>query len=592
MRFIALLFCAPALLLLSSPSPAWPCQQTLTISGLVKRPLTLTPEDLARFQSTTVRINNITQKGSYHGVFNTQGVPLKYLLETALVEKEASGFNKPVDLAIVVRDKDGNKVTLSWGEVFYRNPSDVTIAYSATPITPHHLNCGSCHSAKFTKPVMEQLSRRVCLPKLIMANDFDSDRSLEGIVSIEVVDLHSRVKSKKKSETVSTRFVISGATPNPVMVADLTPLPRTTVTANIVGDGRGFHGRHTYEGVPLSDLLAAVGAKPDLRSVITISAADGYRSLVSWGELVLSPQGRKIIIADMESGQPIEKDGKFVLVLPDDLAADRDVKMVDRIEVHTFDDPAKIYVIGLGPGDTDLMTREALTYLAKTDAIVAPAELYKNFSAFLAGKPLLFDSMTLSHRKFFADGNAELTGKELAAALTVERENAARQMKETLKAGKSIAFLDWGDPMLYGSSRWIRKYFADHEMETVPALSAFNVANALLERDLTCRGSLVMSVPDALKANETLLKATAGHGDTLAIFIGLKEFKEMLPLFRKYYQGSTPVAIVFNAGISSGEYTVRGTLDDIVEKTKAEQEQFLGMIYIGPCLAEKSGECH
>ena len=101
-----------------------------------------------------------------------------------------------------------------------------------------------------------------------------------------------------------------------------------------------------------------------------------------------------------------------------------------------------------------------------------------------------------------------------------------------------------------------------------------------------------MSAPNALKANPALLKAAAEHGDTLVIFIGLREFREMLPLFRTHYQGSTPVAIAYNAGISSAEHVVRGTLDDILEKTRAEQEQFLGMIYIGPCLDEKSGECH
>lgn len=592
MRHQAFFLCAPAFLLLGSTLPAWPCQQTLTIAGLVKRPLTLTTEDLARFQPTTVRINDITSKKSFHGVFTTQGVPLKNLLETALVEKESSRYNKPVDLAIVVRDKDGRKVTLSWGEVFYRNPADVTIAYAATPVMPHHQNCGSCHSSGFTKPAMDQLSRNVCLPKLVMARDFDSDRSLEGIVSIEVVDLHPKVGTTKKSETASTRIVISGATPNPVMIADLTPLPRTVATTNIVGDGRGFHGRHTYEGVSLSDLLTAVGAQPDLRSVVTVSAVDGYRSLVSWGELVLSPEGRKIIIADSENGLPIEKDGKFALVLPDDLAADRDVKMVDRIEVHTFNDPAKIYLIGMGPGDTDLMTREAVTFLGRADLVVAPEKLYRTFSSLLPGKQLLFDSMNLIHKSFYAEGHPEFTGKELDEKFVAERGNAIKRMKDELRAGRSIAFLDWGDPMLYGSSRWIRKHFEDHEIETVPALSAFNAANALLERDLTCRGSLVMSVPNALRSNETLLKAAAEHGDTLAIFIGLREFREMLPLFRKHYQGSTPVAIVYNAGISSAEHTVRGTLDDILERTKSEQEQFLGMIYIGPCLDEKSGECH
>ena len=231
-------------LLLALPINAWPSQHNLTIAGLVKRPLTLSVDDLAKFQSVTTRINQINSKGSFHGVFNTQGVPLRHLLDLAQVEKEASSYSKPVDLAILVRDKSGNRVALAWGEVFYRNPADVTIAFATTPIMPHHNDCSSCHEPEFSKPYLDQLSRTVALPKLVMANDFAADRSLEGIVSIEVVNLNPKGTVKKKGELHSPRMIISGLSEHPITVFDLAHLPRTTVSMNIVGDGKGFHGRN------------------------------------------------------------------------------------------------------------------------------------------------------------------------------------------------------------------------------------------------------------------------------------------------------------------------------------------------------------
>lgn len=593
MRYLNFCLTLILLLFISLPMKAWCDAPTITIAGLVKHPLTLTMNDLAKFQPVTARINHISGKGSFHGVFNTQGVPLRNLLELAQVEKEFSSYTKPVDLAILVRDKNGNKVTLAWGEVFYRNPADVTIAYASAPVMPHNANCASCHTSAFTKPYTDQLARRVGLPKLVMAKDFDADRSLEDVVSIEVINLTPKLSAtKKKVESPSPRIVISGLNENPATIFSLPPSPRVSVTMNTVGDGRGFHGRNVFSGVPLSEIMAAVGMKPDLQSILVISSPDGYQSSVSWGELILSPQGQRIIIADEVDGKPLEKNGKFMLVLPDDLAADREVKMVSKIEIFSLKQPGKLYIIGMGPGDTDLITRKALTYLARTDAIVAPDELYKNFASILVGKPLLLDSMDLIHKRFFAKSHPELDGSNLDQRFAEERVKAAARIKEIISEGKSVAFLDWGDPLIYGSSRWLRNFFSDDQIETVASLSAFNVSNAVLGKDVTCSGSLVMTVPNGIKSNPALLKAAADKGETVVIFIGLKEFKEMQLLFRTYYPGTTPVAFVYNAGISSSEKMIRGTLDDIIAKTAADQEQFLGMIYIGPCLERKSGECH
>jgi precorrin-4 methylase/DMSO/TMAO reductase YedYZ molybdopterin-dependent catalytic subunit len=581
-----------ALLVLFCTSQGRADQSVLTITGLVKRPLSLTAADLANFQSNSVRISDIKKGGAFHGVFTTQGVPLKNLLELAMVEKEQSAYNRPLDLAIVVRNKDGKKVTLSWGEVFYRNPADITVAHSATPVMPHKMNCASCHSPGFTKPYLEQLTRPVGLPKLVLAKDFDADRSLENIVNIELVSIEPKGPAKKKGELFAPRLSVTGLSEHPVTIFSLENLPRTTVTVNVVGDGRGFHGRHVYSGVPLLELLRTVGKDPDLHSVVVVSAPDGYRSLVSWGELLLSPQGQRILIADEIDGNPIEKGGKFMLIIPDDLAADRDVQAAAKIEIHTFDDAAKIYLIGMGPGDTNLVTQLALSRLGRTDAIVAPKELYDIHASYLTGKPLLFDSMELIHKNIYAKAHPEISRDKLDEAFATARKDAARHIRQELTAGRSVAFLDWGDPLIYGSSRWIRSFFAEEEIETVASLSAFNVANAVLGKDVTCKGSVILTVPKALQKNGALLKAAADNGDTLAIFIGLREFENLLPLFQQYYSAETPVAFVYNAGISNSEQVITGTLANIPGKIGKGKEDQLGMIYIGPCLTVTSGECH
>ena len=306
--------------------------ETLSIIGAVKQPLQLTLNDLSRFQSIPVRLNELGQDKKFHGVFNYRGVPLKDLLETAAVQKGESAFSKSLDMAVVVRNREGKQTVLSWGEVFYRNPADIVVAFQAEPIMPFR-DCAACHTPEVYRVWHDPLKRKVGLPKLVVANDFYTERSLENVTSIEVVDLHLKMPVKRLKELYAPDLsVVEGAKP-PRTVTDLSAYPRLEVMGKVTGDGKGYHGLLRFEGVPLVDLLTRAGVTQDLGSAVVISAPDGYRSLISMGELVLNPLNRRIIIADRKEGKPIQEDGKFKLVIPDDLSADRWVKAVSRIEV-------------------------------------------------------------------------------------------------------------------------------------------------------------------------------------------------------------------------------------------------------------------
>jgi precorrin-4 methylase len=559
-------------------------QKSLSITGLVKQPLILSLEDLGKFQPVTVRINEIRKNGAYHGAFTTQGIPLRNLLEIAGIAKDESGFRKPQDLAIVIRDGFGKKVALSWGEIFYRNPAEVSIALSATPVMPLK-DCAKCHTADFYQPHLDQLNRRISFPKLVVAHDSYADRTLEGVVNIEVVDLGTGKKPAKMKELYSPSVSFSSAGHIYQTYADLPAFQRTSIKVAVIGEGKGFHGQVEYEGAPLADLIEKTGIKPDVDTVFVVSAPDGYRSLLSYGELFLSPQGKRIIIADRQNGKKIEKSGKFVLILPDDLSADREVKSIANIEVVSLRQPAKLYIIGMGPGDTDLMTSEALTYLAKADVLVSPEDISTRFAPYLSGKPVLFDPMFHLKKQSHVHSHPEMTEQQHKKINSDEEKAAIQKIRGALAQGKNVAFLDWGDPLVFGSSSWVRKYFNEDEYHIVPSISAFNVANAVIAREVTCEGSVIMTSPAGLRNNEALLDAAAKKGDTVSVFMGLKEFRELMPLLKKHYQDATPVVIVYNAGISGVEHKISGALSDILAKTEQEQERHLGMIYIGPCLA-------
>ncbi|MBN2538573.1 MAG: hypothetical protein JXB09_00835 [Deltaproteobacteria bacterium] len=300
------------------------------ITGEVAQTVYLSAKDLARFECSEVRLNEVSRDGRYHGAFYYRGPTLRSLLEFAGIKKKAPDFNKDLDLAIVVKDKKGQKIVVSWGEIFYQNPSNIIIAFEACPIIPHH------EKSKIPKKYhswLEQLEREVGFPKLVLACDFYSDRSLEGIASIEVVDLHPEVSQEKQEVLFAPQFTVSGYGVKSMSFDALPPINRTEILFKEVGDGQGYHGLKLFEGVSLAQLLEEAGIQPDLDSAIILSAPDGYRTLLSYGELFMSPAGKNIIIGDMMAREKVKRRGCFFLVTPDDLSADRQVKSVQKIEV-------------------------------------------------------------------------------------------------------------------------------------------------------------------------------------------------------------------------------------------------------------------
>lgn len=132
---------------------------------------------------------------------------------------------------------------------------------------------------------------------------------------------------------VSPSFTVSGAV-NQSMTFDsaaLQALPATTQTV----------GSSSYTGVSLWTLLNTVtGLKPDnssknpsIRMFAVATGSDGYRAVVTLGEIDPGFGNRPALIATSLNGAPLGSNGVARLVLPGDLRASRSVSNLVAIEV-------------------------------------------------------------------------------------------------------------------------------------------------------------------------------------------------------------------------------------------------------------------
>jgi precorrin-4 methylase/DMSO/TMAO reductase YedYZ molybdopterin-dependent catalytic subunit len=557
-------------------------QSFLSITGTVRQPLNLALEDLDRFQTVSVQLNEVMKDGTFKGVFYYRGVPLRTLLDTASIEKEETAFSKKTDMAVLVRGRDGKGVALSWGEIYYRNSDDIIVATSASPIIPHR-SCASCHKSDIYTPYMDQFSREIGFPKLVVAGDAYADRSIEDIVSIEVIDPRPKMHTANPEKLFSPEFTVTGVVTKEMTVTDLSSYPRVEERVKHLGEGQGYHGISDYSGVSFNTILDKAGIDPDLSKVFLVSAPDGYRSLFSYGEIYLNNNDKSIIIADTANGQPIEDGGKFFLIPAEDLMSDRDVKSVERIEVFTLKKKPKLSIIGIGSGDTNLITMEAVSAMAEADVFICPDDIKKRFGKYMGDKPILMDIYEYAPRPM-KKKHPDLSQEELDKLVNDKQAEIAAMIKKEIDEGKDVALLDYGDPTIWSGCEYLQENIKNDMIEFIPGLSSFNVANALLKTHVGCNGSIILTTPRGIKGNKSLFKAAAKNGETLCVFMGITDVPVLMEFFNTCYDKKTPVTLVYSAGYSGSEKIVETNLGNLKQEADKETEKWLGLIYIGPCL--------
>ena len=167
----------------------------------------------------------------------------------------------------------------------------------------------------------------------------------------------------------SEQFVLSGpdGKARTYRREDLLKEPPTTV-AVFFSTGQG-PVQASFTGVLLWTLLERAGidagaAKNEvLRRTVTVTGADGYRVVLSGGELSPKFGGEQAIVAYDQDGRPLGADDGFArLIVPADKAGGRNVSTVQAVDKGTVTAHVRID-IGNGVTMTSSVTNEAVDEL-------------------------------------------------------------------------------------------------------------------------------------------------------------------------------------------------------------------------------------
>ena len=169
----------------------------------------------------------------------------------------------------------------------------------------------------------------------------------------------------------------------------------------------------------------------------------------------------------------------------------------------------KLFGIGLGPGDPELLTAKAIRLIQMADLIICPVKSEgANSTAYEIVKPYLNEGTGEVRMMVFPMVGRSKDWESSWVKNAAEIELAWNQ-------GKSIAFLTLGDPSIYSTWSYLQAYLPDElEREVVPGITSFCAVSARLGSHLSL-GDENMAILS--KVNGETLDGLETWADTVVI---------------------------------------------------------------------------
>lgn len=225
----------------------------------------------------------------------------------------------------------------------------------------------------------------------------------------------------------------------------------------------------------------------------------------------------------------------------------------------------KIYFIGAGPGDPELLTIKGRHLIDSADVVIFAGSLV-NPEILKGIRAEVFDSS-----KMTLDEVIEI-------------------MEASVKRGKMLVRLHTGDPAFYSaiSEQIERLRQLAIEYEVIPGVSSAMAGAALLGQELTIPEVSQTVIFTRLEGRTPVpelerLRELARHRATIVIFLSVGMIEKVRDELLQGYPEETPVAVIERASWP-GQKVVRGLLRDIAEVVKSAGIRKTALIYVGEAL--------
>ncbi|MFD0143555.1 MULTISPECIES: precorrin-2 C(20)-methyltransferase [unclassified Streptomyces] len=184
------------------------------------------------------------------------------------------------------------------------------------------------------------------------------------------------------------------------------------------------------------------------------------------------------------------------------------------------DAPGKLYGVGLGPGDPDLMTLAAVKAIASADVIAYHSARHgRSIARSIAAEHIREEHV---EERLMYPLTVETTDHPggYRGALDDFYEEAAARLAAHLDAGRTVAVLAEGDPLFYGSYQHMHKRLADrYDTTVIPGVTSVSAAAARLGEPL-CEAEEVLTIIPGTLPEDELTARLAGTDSAVVMKLG------------------------------------------------------------------------
>ena len=230
----------------------------------------------------------------------------------------------------------------------------------------------------------------------------------------------------------------------------------------------------------------------------------------------------------------------------------------------------KVYFIGAGPGDPELITIKGQRIVKEADVIIYAGSLVPR-------------EVIECHKE----------GAEVHNSASMSLDEVIDVTVKAVKEGKKVARVHTGDSAIYGAHREQMDMLDEYgiEYEVIPGVSSFLASAAVIKKEFTLPEVSQTVICTRMEGRTPVrerekLESLAKHRASMAIFLSVQMIGKVVEELATSYPMTTPVAVVQRATWSD-QKIVLGTLENIEEEVKKSGINKTAQILVGDFLGNE-----
>ena len=182
----------------------------------------------------------------------------------------------------------------------------------------------------------------------------------------------------------------------------------------------------------------------------------------------------------------------------------------------------KLIGIGVGPGDTELLTLKANKVLKSVPVVFSPKSSKEKESIALSiVRPILKERKDYKRLMLVEPIFPMIEDKEELEKIWT---SASEMIAQYLDSGRDVAFITLGDPSIFSTYSYVQKKLIDrYEIETVPGITSFTACAAARNEALVEQNDILSVVP---KIDERLDEVIE-HSNAIALMKASRNMRKL-----------------------------------------------------------------